>query len=255
MPNLIVTKVALGADPWLINTDTALNVTVKNDGSAAAGASYVSALAVTADGNATNDLGQQDVASLAPGASTQVAFNANVANATDYTITVTADVYDNVAESNENDNTKSLTASAVDLPNLYINGTLAVTPKAAGSDSYEVAFSIGNNGSAAAVDPTFDIFAYDSAENKYDLGFNDLSDGLAARGVRRRNRPVDVVFTRETFPWHSPLRCSSLSLALNSSVGALRPSRVGRWLARHLSRQPDHSGAVPRTRYAEISLG
>ena len=49
-----------------------------------------------------------------------MAFNANVANADDYTITATADFYDDVAESNENDNTKQIKATAVSLPDLTV---------------------------------------------------------------------------------------------------------------------------------------
>ena len=150
MPNLVISNVALGADPWLINTDTPLAVTVKNDGSADAARFYVGAKAVTADRNTINDLGQQNVASLAPGASTQVAFNANVTNATDYTITVVADVYNDVAESNENDNTKKLSATAVDqpdLPNLVFapNG-FTMTPDANPAQGYDINMVIANTG-------------------------------------------------------------------------------------------------------------
>lgn len=167
MPNLIVTKVALGADPWLINTDTPLNVTVKNDGSAAAGASYVSAQAVTADGNTTNDLGQQNVASLAPGASTQVAFNANVANATDYTITATADFYDDIAESNENDNTKEIKATAVDVPDLpnlvFAPNGFTMTPDADPALGYDINMVIANTGTVDVTNQFNVSFTWDTA--------------------------------------------------------------------------------------------
>jgi hypothetical protein len=179
-PNLVVSKLALGADPWLINTDTPLKVTVKNDGSADAASFYVGAQADTTDGQHSFQFAEISVASLAAGASTQVAFNANVSNAADYTITATADFYDDIAESNENDNTKQITATAVDLPNLYVEGSLTVTPPTAGSDIYEVAFTIGNNGSADAVDPVFYIFAYDSASTKYDLARHDLTHSVSA---------------------------------------------------------------------------
>ena len=179
LANLVVTDVTLGADPWPVNTDTLLNVTVKNDGSTDAARFYVEAEAVTADGNNTNDFGQMPVDSLAPGASTQVAFNARVTNASDYTITATADYYDDIKESNEHDNDKSIQASAVSMPNLYVDGGLQVL-RVSGTFGYEVDFTIGNSGSADAPDPSLKIFAYDAAKNVSDLGSYQLNFPLTA---------------------------------------------------------------------------
>ena len=160
MPNLVVTKVALGADPWLINTDTPLAVTVKNDGSAAAARFYVSAEADSADGLHFDQLSAVSVDSLAAGASTQVAVNANVADAGDYTITATADPYDDIAESNENDNTKQIKATAVDLPNL-LPTDLSGGPDNMVADSYVFEYTISNTGSAAA--DNFSVLTFDYA--------------------------------------------------------------------------------------------
>jgi len=149
MPNLVVAKVALGADPWLINTDTPLKVTVKNDGSADAAKFLVEAEAVSVDGNTTNDLGQMPVDSLAAGASAEVTFNANVATAGDYTITATADFNGDIDESNENDNTKQLKAAAASLPDLTVTD-LTDEPITGGPNEYEFNYTLRNLGTADA---------------------------------------------------------------------------------------------------------
>ena len=157
MPNLVVTKVALGADPWLINTDTPLNVTVKNDGSADASKFYVRAEAATTDGNTTIDFVDLTVDSLAAGASTDLAFSARVATASDYTITATADLFDDIHESNEKDNTKEIKATAVDLPNLLPrNLTATAFPDKPGYYNFE--YTISNAGTADA--NTFSVVVF-----------------------------------------------------------------------------------------------
>jgi len=189
-PDLVVGKLVVGVDPWLAKTDTPLTVTVKNIGTADAAKFVVGAEADSA--SAQNYLADQDIPSLAAGASSEVTFTLNVGEAGDYTMKATVDKYDDVSELSESDNTKSLNATAVSLPNLYVDGSLFVNPPAAGSSSYEVDFTIGNNGSADAPDPVVKLFAYDSADNQVDLGSHQLPFALAAG--QKKDLSYDVQF-------------------------------------------------------------
>jgi len=103
LPNLIISNASYLL-PWHTNTDEDLTVTVKNTGTQPAGAFYVHAQAVSSDGKSTYAFIDQQVPSLAPGATMDVHFNANLPTADTYKLTFVADIFKDVAESDEKDN-------------------------------------------------------------------------------------------------------------------------------------------------------
>ena len=102
-PDLIVSALTSGNTQPPVGTRVTLTATVKNQGAGSAGASQTQFL----DGKAS--LGVVNTGALGPGASAQVSVNWTPAKKGKHTIQATADKNKVVAESNENNNSKSIT--------------------------------------------------------------------------------------------------------------------------------------------------
>jgi len=114
--------------PVRVGVKATLNVTVKNVGGSDAGTFDVGLGYARADGLGSGALSPQTVDELVAGSSAQIPFNVSVDTAADYTFTASADANAEITESNEDDNTNELTATAVALPNLYLDGAMTIDP-------------------------------------------------------------------------------------------------------------------------------
>ncbi|MDK2876427.1 MAG: hypothetical protein PWQ22_837 [Archaeoglobaceae archaeon] len=111
-PDLTVTQITVSPDPPIAGKTATVTATIKNIGNANAGSSnaclYVN----------NNLIGKTPVKSLAAGGSDQATFSWKPVTAGTYTLRVVADVYDEVAESNEANNEKSIDDLLVEEPSI-----------------------------------------------------------------------------------------------------------------------------------------
>ena len=155
LPNLVITKFTSSVDRIIVGAKTDGRVTIKNAGTADAGAFDLgiswaenSGLGGGADIPTTVD-------GLAAGDSVQVTVDISQAAPGDYTYTAEADSGQQVTESNEDDNTNTLQASAVSLANLaWAPNGFTITPDQI--SGYNFNMTISNTGTAD-VTTSFDV--------------------------------------------------------------------------------------------------
>jgi subtilase family serine protease len=180
-PNLVVTKFTLESDTIAVNQPSNASITVKNIGSADAGPFDVQ---VSYQGTEPSHGGIADAQRVDDGlpanSSVQLTITITLSDADSYSLSAIADANVTVAESNEDDNQMGLQVEAIDLPNLYF--VEAVTFGNSGGGETFITFKAGNSGTADASGVTFQIFCYDDAGERTDLGDGRLSDPLAAGG-------------------------------------------------------------------------
>ena len=158
-PNLVITKFVTDADPFLAVVHTDGRVTVKNTGSEDADTFDVG-ISFSANGGG-GAFSPVTVDGLAAGDSVQVTVNLTSSDPGDYVFTAQADSNDAIAESNEDDNTKTLSVTVVSLPNLaFVADGFQVVPDQSGDGGYEMDMNIANTGTADVAD-SFNIgFTY-----------------------------------------------------------------------------------------------
>jgi len=177
LPNLVITRFTTSDDPVVVGAKTDGKVTIKNTGTADAGA-----FSLGLSWNNDNGLGSGAdspvaVDGLAAGDSVQVTVDLSLTDAGSFTFTAEADSSHAVAESSEDDNTKTLATTAVSLANLYFAVPVSVVFEDGG---YDVKFKVGNSGTADASGVYFDVFAFDSAGIQTDLGKEPVFDPIVA---------------------------------------------------------------------------
>lgn len=138
-PNLVATKFTV-PDPIQINSDLEAKVTIKNKGGAEAAPFSVVMSVAKSDGTPVT---KSDIIAiknpLAAGATKQVTIPFTVSEAGAYTLTVKVDNSDDVAESNEQDNSAQIDVTAIARPNLTIEaGSFAVVLDQDGYDRLRV---------------------------------------------------------------------------------------------------------------------
>jgi hypothetical protein len=169
-PNLVVTKFVADADPFVSGVDAHGHVTIKNAGSVDAGSFSVGVSYQRDDGLGEGSYSAVPVDGLAAGDSVQVPVTLTLQDTGAITFTATADSGDAVVESNENDNTKTLSVNAVAaLPNLVIDEfSLTVDPSNAGM--FTLNYTVRNAGTA-------------DVNDLVDLAFNWVASGSGQTGL------------------------------------------------------------------------
>ena len=160
LPNLVITKFTASADPIPTGAHTDGRVTIKNTGTADAATFDLGISDARVDGLGGGAFSPVTVDGLAAGDSVQVTVNLSLSDPGDYTLTAEVDVNDAITESNEDDNTKTLSATAVSLPNL-LPENLSGGPDNMVADYYVLEYTISNTGSAAA--DNFSVLTFDYA--------------------------------------------------------------------------------------------
>lgn len=151
--NLIVSKVATKADPFLTGVDTQIDVTIKNVGNAEAGSFSIGVSYLRDDGLGQGTQSGAPVDGLAAGKSVRVAVNYTLPDPGAVTFTATVDIGDEVAESNEDDNTGTLSVTAVAaLPNLVID-SFTMQPDPENPGDYRSDYEVRNSGTADLTQP------------------------------------------------------------------------------------------------------
>ena len=147
LPDLTITSFTAGAASYETGKTMTFSVTVKNQGTAASGSAYLSL-----SGNGVSTY-RQSIGALAVGGTKQLSFSVPAPDtAQTLMFTAFADCDEVIAESNENNNTKSLSVSIIKplLPDLTI------TSFTAGAASYETgktmtfSVTVKNQGTAAS---------------------------------------------------------------------------------------------------------
>lgn len=151
-PNLVVSKFVLGADRLLVGVATDLRITIKNTGTADAG-SFDLALGFSNDSGGGGGFSPMPVDGLAAGDSVQLTRSINIDVAGNDTFTAEADADNVIAESNEDDNTKTLSVTAVSLPDLaFVGNGFQVVDDQTGNGTYEMDMDIVDYGPADVTD-------------------------------------------------------------------------------------------------------
>lgn len=164
LPNLAVSKFITDADHLIVGQNASARVTVANDGSADAGKFNLS-ISFTGGGDGGGGGGGSlptVVDGLAAGDSVQVTVKIASFEPGDLTYTATADSGNAIAESNEDDNTATLSLSAVALPNLAWGPAGFSVSRYPGQDGWELDVDVKNDGAADDVDNFAISFAFSS---------------------------------------------------------------------------------------------
>ncbi len=122
LPNLVITKFVASDDRIATGSPTSARVTIKNVGTADADGFDLGVSFSENTGLSAGAYSPTAVDGLAAGESVQVTVNLSLSDPGDYTFTAQADANDDIVESNEDDNTKTLVTSAVTLSNLRFGG-------------------------------------------------------------------------------------------------------------------------------------
>ena len=153
-PNLVITKFVTDADQIAIGVPADATVTIKNLGTADADTFDLGISYARNDGLGVGAYSPDAVDGLAAGDAVQVTVKLSLSDPGDYTFTAQADSNDAIDESNEDDNTKTLSATAVSLANLAFGaGGFQVLPDLSGDGKYEFNMDIANTGTADVNDP------------------------------------------------------------------------------------------------------
>lgn len=157
-PNLVVSKFTSDVKQLALNIPANFNLTVRNVGSTDAAAFQV-VVAYSAKGSSDQTaLDPQSVDGLAAGQSAQLTFTVTVSHGGDYVFTAFADSADEVTESDEDDNTRTLELSSASLPNLLFDPQGVVLSTCIGGPDNNVQFDFGvNNLGTADVTKPFSI--------------------------------------------------------------------------------------------------
>jgi len=152
-----VSKFTSDANQLALGVPAHFSVTVRNTGSQAVGAFQVLVTyAIKGSGDQTAVDGQT-VDGLGAGQQVQLTFSGAVTQGGDYVFSAFADSADEVTESNEKDNARTLALSSVDLPNLAFDPLGVTTSTCAGGPAANVQFEadVNNIGKADISRPFF----------------------------------------------------------------------------------------------------
>ena len=167
LPDLTITAFTAGAASYETGMTMTFSVTVKNQGTAASGSAYLS---LSGNGISTY---KQSIGALAVGGTKQLTFSIPVpSSAQTLTLTAFADCDEVVAESNEGNNTKSLSVRITEpqLPDLTI------TSFTAGAASYETGktmsftVTVKNQGTAASGSANLSLSGNGISTTKQSIG-------------------------------------------------------------------------------------
>ena len=165
MANLIITKFITDAEQIVAGAHTNARVTVKNDGTADAAPFDIGVGYGRDDGLGVGGYSPVPVDGLAAGESVQVTVSISLDDAGAVTFTATADSGDVITESNEDDNSSTLSKTAVSLPNLAWGAkAFAATPYPGGVSGYDLDYDILNTGTADVTQIIAIEVAYSSAD-------------------------------------------------------------------------------------------
>ena len=142
-----------------MNVTALFTATVKNTGSVDAGNFQVVVVySLSGSNDQTAFANAQTVTGLAPGKSVALDFYGVVNQGGDYVFAATADSADEVTESNEGDNTRTLKISTADLPNLAFDSEGIILATCIGGPDWNVQFDFGvNNIGTAPVTQPFEV--------------------------------------------------------------------------------------------------
>ncbi len=155
----MVSKFTSDVDQLTPSAPVNFTVTVKNKGSTDAAAFSVLVTYSPKGSSDTTAVGGQSVDGLAAGQSVQLTFTDSFSPVGDYVFTAFADNADEVTESNEDDNTRTLELLPVSLPNLVFDpqeGIILSTCPGGPDANEQFEFGIDNLGTAP-VTKTFSI--------------------------------------------------------------------------------------------------
>ena len=156
-PNLVVSKFTSDVGQLALNVPANFKVTVKNVGSDA-GAFQVVVFYSPKGSNDQTAFDAQSVASLAAGQSVQLTFTGSVSHGGDYLFSAVADSADEITESSEDDNSRTLPLSSESLPNLKFDPAGVTTRTCTGGPDQNVEFDFGvDNLGTADVTKSFSV--------------------------------------------------------------------------------------------------
>ena len=189
LPDLTITAFTAGAASYETGKTMTFSVTVKNQGTAASGSAYLSL--------SGNDIStyRQSIGALAMGGTKQLTFSIPApSSAQTLTLTAFADCDEAVSESNEDNNTKSLSVSIVEsqLPDLTI------TAFTAGAASYETGMTmtfsvtVKNQGTAASGSAYLSLSGNGISTYKQSIG------ALAVGGTKQLTFSIPVPSSAQT---------------------------------------------------------
>ena len=224
LPDLTITAFTAGAASYETGKTMTFSVTVKNQGTAASGSAYLSL-----SGNGVSTY-KQSIGALAAGGTKQLTFSVPASDtAQTLTLTTFADCDEVIAESNEDNNTESLSVSIIKplLPDLTITAftanatsyetgktmTFSVTVKNQGTAASGSAYlSLSGNGisttkqsiGSLAVDSTkqltFSIPAPASAQTLTLTAFADCDEVVSESNEDNNTRSVTVEIVKPLLP-------------------------------------------------------
>jgi subtilase family serine protease len=145
-PDLIVSALTPGQSSYTAGSGISVTATIKNQGTAATGGFYVSL-------NSGGSTQSSYVSGLAVGSSTTVSFSfVAPATAQTLTMTATADSTNIIAESNEANNTRSVSVAIVvpAYPDLTVTSVSPAVPSYNAGKTVTISSTIKNQGNAAA---------------------------------------------------------------------------------------------------------
>lgn len=191
LANLAVTAFVALADQLVVGGTANGRITVTNLGTAAAPPSSVSLSYVSDDGLNQGFFSPETIEALAPARSVDVTVSLSVTQPGSYTFTATVDAGQELPESNESDNTRTLSATAVSGPNLVFAGPIGVELTGASiinidnqglpvyANDWDFTFDIANTGTQTAAPFAIEFYDYDENGNSEDLTADTISESLA----------------------------------------------------------------------------
>ena len=208
LPDLTITSFTAGAAAYETGKTMTFTVTVKNQGTAASGSAYLS---LSGNGISTY---KQSIGTLAVGGTKQLTFSIPApGSAQTLTITAFADCNEVIAESDEDNNTKSLSVSIIEpqLPDLTI------TSFTAGAASYETGktmtftVTVKNQGTAASGSAYLSLSGSGISTYKQSIG------ALAVGGTKQLTFSIPAPGSAQTLPLTAFADCDEVVAESNEN--------------------------------------
>jgi len=163
LPNLTVSKFTTQVDRVVVGQPAQGHVTIKNEGSADALQFDLGITISDAESGGGGGFQPITVDGLAAGESVQVSVNISPPAAGHFTYTATADSRNAIVESSEDDNTLTLEATAVVLPNISFFDAPFIVKQLDGETGYRMAFNYTNSGPVTITTPFENSFTWSSS--------------------------------------------------------------------------------------------
>jgi subtilase family serine protease len=209
-PNIAVTGFVSITDRILVGAQSSGRVSLLNDGPLEVGQFYVGVTWVGADGLSQGFSSPVSVGGMVPGQSLDITVDLSLSDPGDVIFTASADTDNVLQESNEEDNTKTLSITAVSLPNLTFGMAefditdAGSTPSGIDqngvpifSNYWEFTLVVRNAGSVAAPPYSLRAYYYDAAGQIVENPVVPFDESIPAGGQATHEdflEPVGVGF-------------------------------------------------------------